>query len=149
MFPGEYPQPALRLTTVQVPMVSGYATARLRWQGSPVSGYGNRVEHTTQVLVENTGLNPFTVQLQETDDRSVSGARTNLGAATALVASGRHQFSVTPSQAYLEAWCTADGPGELKLQLASQLRWDILGFSDDDPFYPTLQLVAEVGAVLP
>lgn len=139
--PGEYPQPLLRTTNVQCPVVSGYITARLQVQGDLVhsatadtlveSGY---VDNTTLVTVENTGQNSFSMQLLGTNDYT-SGPRENVGAVQTLVPLGRTMYSVTPRHTYLEVKGIT-GTSALRMQLSSRLRWDELGFDKTDPFYP-------------
>ena len=137
--PGEYPQPLIRETHVQCPIVGGYITARLQVQGNPVlsttalftgSGY---VDNTTMVTVENTGLNTFTMQLLGVN--SISGLRENVGAAKTLVPQGRTVFSVVPRHTFLEVKGIT-GTSALRMQLSSRLRWDRLGHSKTDPYYP-------------
>lgn len=139
--PGEYPQPLVRTTNVQCPVVGGYYTARLQVQGDLVhsatadglneSGY---VDNTTMVVVENTGQNAFTMQLVGTNDYT-SGPRENVGAAKTLVPLGRTTYSVVPRHTYLEVRGLA-GTSTLRMQLSSRLKWDELGFDKTDAFYP-------------
>lgn len=146
--PGEYPQPLVRTTNVQCPVVSGYITARLQVQGDLVhsatadglseSGY---VDNTTMVVVENTGAQSFTMQLLGTNDYT-SGPRENVGAVKTLVPLGRTTYSVVPRHTYLEVR-TLSGTSALRMQLSSRLRWDQLGFDKTDPFYPPVLVNAK------
>lgn len=115
-------------------MVENKTTGRWRVQGPPnmVSGLE---DNNCQVIVENVGDTNFTVQLTETSDRTISGTRDNLGSAYALVPGGRRVYNVLPVKEYVEVKSTS-GDGQLRLQLESKLRWNQLGFNDDDPFYP-------------
>ena len=130
---GEYPSPLIRVSNLQVPMVSGYATGRLRAQFGPVSG---TEDSSCLILLENVGPTTFTVQLKEAAAVTSVSGRSNLGEAYALAVNGRRTVRLTPSQPIVEAWCTA-GSGQLKAQIQSQLRWDILAFDRDEASYPT------------
>jgi hypothetical protein len=132
---GEYTQSLIRKTQLLCPMVAGYITGRLRAQDIPAAASGF-ADHTTLVTLENVGASSFTVQLLGSDDRSATGPRENLGAATTLVVGGRKEISVQPHNKFLEVK-SMSGDGQLKMQLDSQIKWDILGFAEDDVFYPT------------
>lgn len=134
IYPGEYPQPLDRVTTAQFPVVSGYVTCRLQVIGNPQISISGFVDNTTQVTVENTGISTVSLRLQGTDDYT-SGPREWVGAAQSLVPSGRTQYSVTPRHQYLEV-VGQSGTATVKMQLASRLKWNELGFSKSDPFYP-------------
>jgi len=141
IYPGEYPQPLVRTTNVQCPVVGGYITARLQVQGdltqsataSTLTGSGY-VDNTTMVTVENTGLNTFSMQLLGTNDYT-SGPREDVGTIKTLVPNGRTVYSVVPRHTYLEVKGVS-GTAALRMQLSSRLRWDALGFDKTDPFYP-------------
>lgn len=139
MYPGEYPQPLPRTTFVQVPVVSGYVAARLQaqdWVQPTLSG----IPTSLAVLYENVGNTWFAVQLQSTDDRSVSGFRTVLPQTAASVCPGG-QVGVTGAtkQRYLEVFCLGTTTGQLRMQLVGQRQWVKMGFDkvDDATFYPT------------
>jgi hypothetical protein len=131
MWAGEYPQPLTRVTTLQCPVVSGYSTGRLKLQDIPVSGTSDLLSHFT---VENVGSTSVSVQLRASN--STGGPWTNVGSSTALAIGGRSTFSATAPQRYIEVHGTS-GSGEVRLQIASKLRWDELGFSKTDASYPT------------
>lgn len=132
--PGEYPQPLLRTTTVQTPVVGGYVTARLRVMGEPVTAQSGWVDNTTLVLLENTGGQAVTLRLQGCNDYT-SGPREWVGASQTVVSFGRTTYSVTPRHAYLEVKGLS-GTSAVRMQLSSRLGWNQLGFDKTDPFYP-------------
>lgn len=134
IYSGEYPQPLLRTTNVQCPVVSGYVTARLQVTGEPKISISGFVDNTTQVTVTNTGENTVAMRLQGTDDYA-SGPREWVGAAQSLVPKGRTAYSVTPRHTYLEV-VGQSGTSTVHLQLSSRLKWNELGFAKTDPFYP-------------
>ena len=101
-------------------------------------------DNNCQVIVENVGDTQFTVQLTETSDRTISGTRDTLGSAYTLVPGGRRTYNVIPVKEYVEVKSTS-GDGQLRMQLQSKLRWNQLGFSDDDPFCPHDQLTFQKG----
>jgi len=148
IYPGEYPQPLVRPTNVQCPVMGGYITARLQVQGDLVhsatsdgldeSGY---VDNTTMVVVENTGRNTFSMRLVGTNDYT-SGPRENVGAVQTLVPSGRVNYSVVPRHTYLEV-LGISGTSALRMQLSSRLRWDELGFDKRDAYYPPVLVNAK------
>lgn len=135
MYPGEYPNPLPRKHFVQVPVVSGYVTSRLQDQAyfaPAISGTGQNM----LVTFENVGGTAFSVQLRETDDRSVSGVRYSLGSEVYLVPAGQTTATITGRRPYLEVYCTGTTTGQLRMQIDSQRKWNELGFAKDDPFYP-------------
>jgi hypothetical protein len=137
MNPGEYTQGLVRKTLVQCPVVSGYVTSRLYMQDDwqpPISGIS-----TTQMMVtfENVGNTYFTVTLNETSDRSVSGVRYPLTASPVYIVPGGQQTAlVSGTRPYLEVYCNGTTTGMLRMQIDSQRRWSELGFGKDDAFYP-------------
>lgn len=132
---GEYPQPLVRKTFVQCPVVSGYVASRLYAQDfllSSVSGPDTRM----LVTFENVGNTQFSVVLRETDDRSVSGIRYTLASST-VVPGGRDTQLVNGRMRYLEVFCSGTTTGNLRMQIDAQRTWNQLGFSRDDSYYPT------------
>lgn len=134
--PGEYPQPFPRKLNVYAPIISGYVTIRLRRDDAPVpissiSGPPDLALFT----FENQSQNTIGIQVRQTDDRSVSGVRTNVISGVTLVPGGQMTVSGSPIQTYMEILGTA-GPGNLRMQLESQRRWNELGFGKADPYYP-------------
>jgi hypothetical protein len=137
MNPGEYPQPLVRKTFLQIPVVSGYVTGRLQAQDQyPPAVSGITTPVSMLVTLENVGETGFTVQLREMADRSVSGIRYSLGSAVTLAAGGQSTINVGGKQPYLEVYCTGTTTGELRMQIDSQRRWTPMGFDRSDPFYP-------------
>lgn len=136
MNPGEYPQPLVRKTSVHCPVVSGYVAARLFSQDfvAPTISGSN-----TSMLVtfENVGNTAFSVILRETDDRSTSGTRYNLGSAVSLAPGGQDTKLYANRRPYLEVYCNGTTSGQLRLQIDSQRTWNQLGFDRTDPYYPT------------
>lgn len=149
-YPGEYPQPLVRVTNVQCPIVNGYATARLRRQ-DPLFGSGNvgvnEDAAQAQVTLENVGSVSVTVQLKQTyvtdppgnnSTGEPTGTRTDVGSAVALVPGGQKTINVVPYQPYLEVYGTAGGPANLRMQIASKVRWDEMAFDKIDTLYPAV-----------
>jgi len=118
-------------------MISGYATLRMRAITRPSTSTVSGLEDN-QIFgtFENTSETNFTVQMRQTSDESVSGTRTDVGSAHALVPGGRVTETFSPFQTFLEAYCTADGPGFLRLQMQSRIKWEIMAFDKSDTFYP-------------
>jgi len=139
MYPGEYTQPLVRKTFVQVPVVSGYVAARLQaqdWVQPAISG----IPTALAVTYENVGNTWFSIVLQSTDDRSISGIRTSLpGTSASLCPGGMAIGSGATKARYLEVLCTGTTTGQLRMQMESQRQWTKLGFDkvDDATFYPT------------
>jgi len=139
MYPGEYTQPLVRKTFVQVPVVSGYVAARLQaqdWVQPAISGLNTRFG----VTYENVGNTWFSVVLQSTDDRSISGVRTQVpNTAASICPGGMYGVLGATKQRYLEVLCTGTTTGNLRMQLDGQRQWVELGFDkvDDATFYPT------------
>lgn len=148
-YPGEYPQPLTRVTNVQCPVVAGYITARLQVQGergqvvvaatgTATGTLSGNMENMTMVSVHNTGPQNAAFFLLGTDDYT-SGPRENLvtvnSGTAAVVREGHTTLLVYPRHTYLELKGFT-GTSFLRMQLASRLRWDELGFDKTDPFYP-------------
>lgn len=138
MNPGEYVQPLVRKTLVQVPVVSGYVTSRLQTQSDwPPAISGGTTQAAMLVTFENVGNTQFSVHLRETDDRSISGPRFNLTATpVTLVPGGQTTQTLSGKRNFLEVFCTGTTSGQLRMQIDSQRRWTEMGFGKDDPFYP-------------
>jgi hypothetical protein len=137
MYPGEYPNPLPRKTNVQVPVVSGYVTARLQAQDYfPPTLSGGTTATNMLVTFENVSNTQFSVLLRETDDRSITGTRYNLMSAVSLVPGGQSTQTVSGLRPFLEVYCTGTTTGFLRMQIDSQRKWNLLGFAKDDPFYP-------------
>ena len=140
MYPGEYSQPLVRKTFVQVPVVSGYVAARLQaqdWIQPTISGYPPTVAALTY---ENVGNTWFSVIVQATNDRSVSGVRTKMSESAAMLCpGGMAAASFDTTMRYVEVLCTGTTVGNLRMQIESQRQWVEMGFDkvDDATFYPT------------
>lgn len=138
MNPGEYSQPLVRNTFVQVPVISGYVAARLQaqdWFQPTVSGGANNM----LVTYKNVGNTFFAVRLQETSDRSVSGVRTVLpGTEVVMCPGGQATFLSTNKARYLEVFCTGTTTGSLRMQIDSQRQWNVMAFDkiDDNKLVP-------------
>lgn len=132
MNPGEYTAPMPRKTWVNCPVVSGYVTARLQAQDwfPPVMAS----QHTSLLVTfENVGNTIFTVQLNETSDRSTAGVRTALtNSSTYLVPGGQQTKHLQSHEKYLEVYCSGTTAGQLRMQIDSQRQWVELGFDRQD-----------------
>jgi hypothetical protein len=138
MNPGEYIQPFPRKTLVNVPVVSGYVTSRLRADDSyaPVISGGDT---SMMVTFENLSNTAVGVKLQQTNDRSISGTRIDVISGVNLVAGGRTTvWSAGAQQSYLELYCYSGGPSNIRMQIESQRQWQEIGFDKqtDSTFYP-------------
>lgn len=137
MYPGEYPQPLTRKTTVQCPVVSGYVTARLQDQALyPPVVSGSNTATNMLVTFENVGNTQFSVLLRETDDRSTSGVRTSITPAVSLVGGAQATLLATGKQPFVEVYCTGTTTGQLRMSIDSQRRFTEMGFDRSDPYYP-------------
>lgn len=140
MNPGQYPQPLPRNTLVNVPVVSGYVTSRLRANDDippVISGEDTRIN----VVIENVGNTYVEVKLQQTNDRSISGTRIDVISGLQLRPGGRrHVSSTAPFQQYLELYCYggSGAVGQVRMQINSLRQWDECGFDKvaDATFYP-------------
>lgn len=148
-YPGEYPRPLVRVTNVLCPIVSGYVTARLfRQDPLFVSGTVDAQEDAVnaQFTLENTGSKNITVLLQHTDrdvppgtdsTNTPTGTRIPLGGVT-LVPGGVKTLNLLPYLPFLEVFSplgSGNPGGNLRMQIASKIQWDILGFDKADPTY--------------
>jgi len=138
MNPGEYVQPLVRKTLVQCPVVSGYVTSRLYTQSDWPPAISGGVSQTNMLVTfENVGNTYFSVNLRETDDRSISGTRYNLTATPVYLCPGGQQTqTLSGKRNFLEVYCTGTTTGQLRMQIDSQRTWSELGFAKDDPYYP-------------
>lgn len=136
MNPGEYTQPFPRKTIVNCPVVSGYVTARL-YASETIPPTVSGAQTQSYVTFENVGGTTFSVRLRETDDRSITGMRYNLGSEAYVVPGGYQTQTITGRLPFLEVYCTGTTTGQLRLQLESQRQWRELGFDRTDSYYPT------------
>lgn len=139
MNPGEYPQPLVRKTLVNVPVVSGYVTSRLR-AADAIAPVISGEDTTVMVVFENVGNTNCSVLLRQTNDRSISGTRIDVISGISLVPGGRRTVtSQAPFQQFLELYCYDGGPSQVRMQIESQRQWEQMGFdkSADSTFYPT------------
>lgn len=136
MDPGAYPEPLLRTTFVNAPMVSGYTTSRLRVADFAFVGTAtNFADNACHAIFENTSTGTlFYVQVNETTDDSPSGVRTQLIAPVVVIPGGRRTVDFYPNQAFIEFKCTS-GQGYLRLQIASRLKWEEMAFDKLDTLY--------------
>jgi len=145
MYPGEYVQPLVRKTLVQVPVISGYVTARLQDQSYYPAAISGVPATNMMVTVENTGINTTSVLLQETSDRSISGTRYTVMSAVTVVPGGQTvQYVNKGYLPYLELYCNGtNGNSNIRMQIDSQRRWTEMGFDKFDPFYPPVLFQAK------
>lgn len=135
MNPGEYLSPMPRKTLVQVPVVSGYVTARLQaqdWFAPAISGAPTNM----MVTFENVGNTFFSVVLNECDDRSTSGPRYRVtgftGTAAFLRPGGYQTLMLQGKRKYLEVACTGTTTGNLRMQIESNRQFVECGFDRTD-----------------
>lgn len=145
MYPGEYPQPQNRSSVAEATLVSGYAGIRFRV--GPASLLGSP-DCACQAILENVGCTPLTVQIETTADHSPTGVRTLVGSAIAIVPHGHATVDFLPARQYVEFWGTA-GAGKIKVQIVSQLKFELMAFSKMDvPTYDVLDLTEPENYVL-
>lgn len=136
MNPGYYPQPLPRKHFVNVPVISGFVTARLYAEDAMLRPAVTPAEMCLFTL-ENVGPNPTVIEITETDDRTVSGVRTLVVSGTPLVPGGQTTVTGSPNSYFMEVRCTGtNGDSQLRMQIESQREWRSLGFDKTDPFYP-------------
>ena len=127
---GEYNNPAQRVSKIEFPAVSGYTTARMRtrFQGDNqiLNGTMSQTAWLTQIQFENLSDSSLTLQLIQTES---GGPRTNLGSAVTLVGQGTKTVDYSPTKKYIEVSCTS-GNGQVRMNIASRLRWEIMAFDD-------------------
>lgn len=136
---GIYPAPLERPLLVQVPVVKGYTTARLY---SPMDFNGSTPiwptqDHAVYGIIENTGAVAAAVAINQTGTEWYLGTRT-LAASGTIQPSGKLRLYWTQTQPYFEVACTWGGPSEIRLQVISQMQWNMLGFQKSDPMYPAV-----------
>jgi hypothetical protein len=151
MDPGAYPNPLVRQTWVQVPMVSGYVGSRLRVAdfafGTSFSGsQGTNIpDNTVRLMVENTanpnapsvgvqqGTNVYYL-VQQTQDDGPSGTRTPLTGQRVAVPLGRDicQFSINAP--FVEIKCVG-GAGNIRAQLSSLIKFEEMAYDKTDTFF--------------
>lgn len=134
MYPGEYPTPLPRVTNVNTPVVSGYATARLRAADFPFPQISGLEDYKARVIATNVGSTTVAFQLKQASDISATGTRTSVGPAISLVPGGRKGFDLVPWLPYLEVHGTATG--NVLIQIDSQTKWEEMAFDKVDTFYP-------------
>ena len=131
---GEYPQPLIRTTEFRVPVLAGCKTARLRPVATLFAGT-TLAQVETLVNVANVGDTDVTVQFEETDSY-LNGPFNDIGPNMAVVHGGQQTTTLFPKHKYLQLKGTT-GTGEVHVKLASQLKFDELGFAKNDGGYPS------------
>lgn len=150
MIPGAYPNPLVRTTWVQVPMVSGYVGSRLRIAdyafGTSVSGaQGTNVpDNRFRMVVENAnnpnapiasqqGTNIY-FRVQQTLDDGPSGTRTPISPEYGVVPGGRVAVAdIFINAPFVEIKCTGGG-GNIRAQIATLLTWEEMAMDRTDTF---------------
>lgn len=138
MNPGEYLQPFARKVVVNVPVISGYVTSRLRADDSIAPAISGDNTFIT-VTFQNVGNVAVGLKLQQTNDNSISGTRIDVISGISLVPGGfRVATSTSPYQAFLELYCYDGGPSSVRMQIDSTRQWQEQGFDKigDATFYP-------------
>lgn len=125
--------------------VPGYVAIRLTPRLTQTAG--TQADANTQLILKNhayegmtTPSGTLTFQLKQTSDSSPSGSRTNLGSAVTLPAGGHTVVNFTPTQPYVEVWCTASSnskPGVVRAELTGRVVYGIESFTKTDTNYPT------------
>lgn len=150
MDPGAYPEPLLRTTLVQAPMVSGYVGSRLRIADyafgtnlttlAPTTNDDNKVHLMIENIVNPpaTGL-AFTgttifFKVNQTPDDGPSGTRTPITAEYAIAPGGRRTIDFYVNAPFIEIKCTGGG-GNMKAQLAARLKFEEMAYDKVDPFF--------------
>jgi len=128
-----------RKTLFQCPVIAGYTTGRLVSSATLSSG---TIANTLMMgFFENESNVAVSVQLQQCNDRTPTGTRTNVGAVVALAAYGQKTVTFQPTQQYLEVNGTS-GTGNIRLTLDGQVKYSECAFSKDElagtggQFYP-------------
>lgn len=134
---GIYPAPLERPLFVQCPIVNGYTTARLY---APYSFAGSTpifptLDHKVTGLIENTGDIAAAIAINQTGTEWVTGTRTLVASGT-LQPEGKLALNWTQTQPYFEVACTWGGPSRVRMQVISQMQWNVMGFAKTDPMYP-------------
>ena len=134
---GIYPAPLERPLFVQVPLVNGYTTARLY---SPMDFAGSTPiwptqDHAVHGLIENNGPLAAAFAINQTGTEWSLGTRT-LSASGTLQPRGRLRVDWIQTQPYFEIACTWGGPSDIRMQVMSQMQWDVMGFDKKDTMYP-------------
>lgn len=150
MDPGAYPEPLIRTTFVNAPMVSGYTGSRLRiadyafgtnvTQLAPTTNEDNKV----RLMIENvafpapptltfTGTTIF-FKVNQTSDDGPSGTRTPITAEFSIVPGGRRTVDFFVNKPFIEIACTGGG-GNIRAQVESRLKWEEMAYSKTDPFF--------------
>jgi hypothetical protein len=106
-----------------------------------VSGtwYGTIPDYAVYGMFENIGTAQVTVQMVSTPSIT-SGPRVNLGVPMVIVPAGKITTTFWPNASYVEFSCTAGGPSQLRIQLASHLDWTLEGFAKYPNTYNTPDL---------
>lgn len=167
MDPGAYPEPLIRTTFVEAPMVSGYVGSRLRIADfafgtnlttlTPTTNDDNKVHLTVENVafpapptLTFTGTTIF-FQVNQTSDDGPSGTRSSISAQYAVVPGGRRTIDIYVNKPFIEIKCVGGG-GNMRAQLASRLKWEEMAYDKVDPFFaPQLwnQKLVNYGVVAP
>lgn len=167
MDPGAYPEPLIRTTMVNAPMVSGYVGSRLRIADYAFGTNTTTIAPTTnndnlvKMTIENSAYPPTTnlpfsgtniyFKVNQTLDDGPSGIRTAITGEFGIVPGGRQTVNFWVNQPFIEITCTG-GKGNIRAQLDSRLKWEEMAYDKSDIFFaPQLwnQKFITLGVVAP
>jgi len=150
MDPGAYPEPLLRTTFVQAPMVSGYVGSRLRiadyafGTNLTVAAATTNPDNQVHLMIENVAFPPATgltfngttifFKIQQSLDDGSSGTRTPISAEYSIVPGGRRTIDFFVNAPFVEIKCTGGG-GNIRAQLAARLKFEEMAYDKSDPFF--------------
>lgn len=147
---GAYPEPLLRTTFVEIPMVSGYVGSRLRIADyafgtnltvlAPTTNDDNKVHMTIENVafpapagLTFTGTHVF-FKVNQCSDNGSSGARTSISSEYSIAPGGRRTIHFYINQPIIEIKCTGGG-GNVRVQLESRLKWEEMAYDKSDTFF--------------
>jgi len=131
-----------KLTSVNVPVIPGKVTSRLRLDKKTDIGNtytsGNIVSDDTPCLFSfnNVGSTQFSFSLKSTHGTNPSSTRSDLIPFIALVPGGYHAQEATLTGEFLEV-TGGTGSGNLRMEISADGHFILTNPSKDEPFYPS------------
>jgi len=135
LYGGEYQAPAIRQKLVHAVVVAeGTRNVIARMRAQNMSNYsGTYALNRVTALITNVGGDAVTVRLQQAP--ALTSSRTFVTDPIAIARGGHVSVNFIPTSEFLEV-IAVSGESELRMQMASVLRYDTMALAKSDPLTP-------------
>jgi hypothetical protein len=125
-----YNQPLNRTSFLNFTAVNGYTTARMMVALPTGTITSLNVPYgSINFQLENLGDVSTTLQIKQAASQDPTSGRTAITDAVALTPRGFATVSACPTRQFVEVWCTAGGPAQIRGQISTKLDYTLAGFT--------------------